>query len=144
MTTTAPETQHLIDITESVWTRFLGIGLAPVEDMPPPRAECAASIAIEGAWNGVVVVCCSQELARRAAAAMFHCKEPDMTESQWRDALNEVVNIIGGNVKSLLPGPSRLELPVFQADWVLPRDSHMVTFHGNGEPLQVLLVGEPA
>lgn len=137
--TSTPEAQHLIDITESVWTQFLGVEIEPDASRPAP-AECASTIAISGEWNGQVVVSCSTALARRAAAAMFHRPVEDMTEGHWRDALNEVVNIIGGNIKSLLPGPSRLELPVFRADWQPPAGAQSVSFRGNGDHLQVFLV----
>lgn len=139
--TSTPETVHLIDITENVWTQFLGVELEP-DVASPARAECASSIAINGAWNGVVVVSCSRSLARRAAAAMFHRDYEDMTEPQWRDALNEVANIIGGNVKALLPSPSRLDLPCFHADWHPPVGAQAVSFKGDGGLLHVLLIDQ--
>lgn len=133
-----PETGLVAEITRAVWQDFLGMPLCEAEPgagMP----ECTALIGIAGEWNGTVAVGCSRALARKAAAAMFHGEESTMTEAQWKDALNEVVNIIGGNVKSLLPGPSSLALPVFHDAWLAPDASGAgtVAFRSEGQALQV-------
>ena len=139
--TAMPQAQHLLDITESVWVQFLGLSLQPdAEQQYPLPAECASSIAICGAWDGRVVVGCTRELAQQAAARMFHRPEGSLSEAQWQDALKEIANIIGGNVKALLPEPSRLELPVFHSDWQPPEVVQLVTLVGAGGRLQVMLL----
>lgn len=138
---TMPEQEHISDITENVWTGFLDIPLARASG-EPEVCECAASISIEGAWNGVVVVCCSQRLAQRVAAAMFQCDSEEMREALWSDALGEIANIIGGNVKALLPSPSKLGLPHFHADWHPPKSGQAVAFSSEGEPLHIMLVDD--
>jgi chemotaxis protein CheX len=47
-----------------------------------------------------------------AAAAMFGLSAVELTDAEVTDAVGELTNIIGGNIKSLLPGPSRLSMPV--------------------------------
>lgn len=113
---TLPEQEHLCDITESVWMGFLDIPLDRTS-ASPGVCECASSIRIEGAWNGTVVVACSRKLAQQVALNMFHCSRDKLSEDYVIDAMNEVANIIGGNVKSLLPSPSSLRLPQFHLDW---------------------------
>ena len=39
------------------------------------------------------------------------CHAADVTEVDQQDVASELVNMIGGNLKSLLPGPSFLSLP---------------------------------
>jgi chemotaxis protein CheX len=138
--TANPHNQHLQDITESVWLQFLGLALEPAAEASPQRAECASTIGISGAWNGQVVVGCSRTLARQAAARMFHRPEASLKDAEWQDALKEIANIIGGNIKALLPSPSRLDLPVFHADWQPPASVQLVTFTGAGGCLQVMLL----
>jgi chemotaxis protein CheX len=135
-----PESQHLQDITESVWVQFLGLALELVPNAVPLPAECASAIGISGAWNGHVAVGCSRALARQAAARMFHHPEAGLSDAEWQDALKEIANIIGGNIKALLPSPSRLELPVFYNDWTPSGSAHVVTFAGAGGRLQVMLL----
>ncbi|HVD28484.1 MAG TPA: chemotaxis protein CheX [Mycobacteriales bacterium] len=50
-------------------------------------------------------------LARTAASAMFDRPAEALTDDEVADALGELTNMIGGNLKSLLPGPSRLSMP---------------------------------
>ena len=47
---------------------------------------------------------------RRAAAAMFAAPAESLFYTDLVDALGELTNMTGGNVKALLPGPSRLSL----------------------------------
>jgi chemotaxis protein CheX len=142
MIVTMPEEDHLSDITENVWTGFLDIPLARAV-AAPENSECAATVRIEGAWNGSLVVCCSRSLAQRVAATMFQCDTEELREALWSDALGEIANIIGGNVKAVLPAPSRLGLPRFHVDWLPPQLGQAVSFDSEGEPLHVLLVEDP-
>lgn len=135
-----PDLVH--SVTLDVWSQFLGIPLASAASAGAP-ADCAASIAIEGAWNGAVVIACSQALARRAAAAMFGCPLAEVDEAAWRDTLNEVANIMGGNLKSLLPGPSRLGLPQALGPWTPGADGAAAYVSDNG-PLYIAIAARPA
>ena len=62
-----------------------------------------------------------------------------------RDAVGELANMIGGNVKALLPGPSRLSLPALieNADYQgIAQESRMQSrqaFSCEGEPFLVTL-----
>lgn len=141
MSVNMPEDEHLSDITESVWTGFLDIPLARSRS-EPEACECAASVRIEGAWNGSLVVCCSRQLAQRVASTMFQCDEDELREALWSDALGEIANIIGGNVKAMLPAPSQLGLPRFHSDWRPSGQGQVVTFRSEGEPLHILLLDE--
>ncbi|MGH8492535.1 MAG: chemotaxis protein CheX [Moraxellaceae bacterium] len=141
MSVNMPEKEHLSDITESVWTGFLDIPLARSRG-EPEACECAASVSIKGAWNGSLVVCCSRQLAQRVASTMFQCDEEEMREALWSDALGEIANIIGGNIKAMLPAPSQLGLPRFHADWQPQLEGQIVAFRSDGEPLHVLLLVE--
>jgi chemotaxis protein CheX len=131
-----PEASFIRDVTEQVWSGFLGIPVCAAAVGPAP-AECAVRVAISGAWNGTVTLSCSRELARRAAAAMLGCAVPDVDEGSWRDAMSEIANILGGNLKAVLPGPSQLGLPeALDARAVTP-DPQAVSFASAAGPLHV-------
>ena len=53
----------------------------------------------------------SSDIARASAANMLQLAVDDVTPGDQQDAAAELVNMIGGNVKGLLPGPSFLSLP---------------------------------
>ena len=69
------------------------------------------SIHIAGDWTGSVVVSLSPEVAQQASAAMLGIPADEVTEMDRRDVASELTNMIGGNLKSLLPGASFLSLP---------------------------------
>lgn len=126
------------DVTEQVWTQFLGIPLT-ASDKVQGAAECAASISIEGAWNGAIIVACSRQLARHAAATMFSKPAEEIDDASWRDTLNEVANIMGGNLKALLPGPSHLGLPEAFDTWQPVGDPNTISYMSEDGPLYVTL-----
>ena len=134
---------QIVDIASTVWSSFLGLTLTQVEVAADAEHSATATVHVSGGWNGSVVLSCSATLARRAAAAMFQMAEDDLGDSEVGDAFGELVNMIGGNVKSLLPEPSQLSLPT-----VSHGAAHTVTVPGarlleqvgldcDGEHLQV-------
>jgi chemotaxis protein CheX len=99
------------DITRTIWAALFEL---PLEDgdRAPLGAESTVTscVQIDGAWHGAVVLQCPLTLARTLTAEMFQAgAEPDLADVY--DALGEIANMLGGNVKALLPGPSRLSLP---------------------------------
>lgn len=98
-------------ITESVWLATL--------DLPLDREPVAFSdgerltgcVVISGGWHGAVTVEVSEPLARRAAARMFDVPEEELDAEEVRDALGELTNMTGGNIKTLLGGVSQLSIP---------------------------------
>jgi CheY-specific phosphatase CheX len=69
-------------------------------------------VQISGAWDGAVTIQCSPDLARAAAAAMLEMEAAATSFDDVRDALGEIANMVGGNLKALLPGPTNLSLPL--------------------------------
>ncbi|MGE3166594.1 MAG: chemotaxis protein CheX [Planctomycetota bacterium] len=109
--------QEITRFTESIWSTMLGfmvqaqVGSSERELSEVSDHEVVASVAIAGAWNGSVAVVCSENLARRAAGALFEKPFGEVTLEELSDAMGELANMIGGNLKSLLPAPSHLETP---------------------------------
>jgi chemotaxis protein CheX len=106
----------------------------------------AAKVDVIGSWNGSVTVGCSHTLARRTAGKMFDMPAEAISLDELRDAVGEVANILGGNVKTLIAGKARLSLPsvteaddksVFEAS---ETDRMNVWFESEGERFVVQLV----
>jgi chemotaxis protein CheX len=68
-------------------------------------------VAVSGEWTGTVFLSCDPELASAAAEAMFAAEPGTLSADEVSDALGELTNMIGGNIKSLIPGLSRLSMP---------------------------------
>ncbi|GGM27447.1 chemotaxis protein CheX [Dactylosporangium sucinum] len=111
---TNPTTDDLSVIAEQVWSSYLDLdGESPLIPEPAEKhvADVTASVSVTGAWRGHVLVSCSDAAARNVAAALLGIAFDDVAEEDVADALGELANIIGGNVKSLLPEPCALSLP---------------------------------
>ncbi len=104
---------EILQLAGIIWESTLGLPIEP--DFPGtignrPRST-AACIHITGAWNGAIMLDCPIEVARRAASIMFSTEPQQTTISDLQDAIAELVNIVGGNIKALLPETCFLSLP---------------------------------
>ncbi|HEY5049299.1 MAG TPA: chemotaxis protein CheX [Acidothermaceae bacterium] len=139
-----PSADDLEVITREVWTSFLdgdpsGLIAAP-GDMPADRIT--GCVYLSGAYTGSIMLQCSPPAARDAAAALFSMAPAAVTQAEVVDALGEIANMVGGNVKSMLPGPSTLSLPsVVQGQLSVPgaRIVREVQLSWRDEPLFVSL-----
>ena len=77
-----------------------------------PDGEINACSGVSGAWNGEVHLFCPRPLARLIAAAFFQVEAHKAGDDQILDALSELIHIVGGNLKGLLPDPSPFLFPV--------------------------------
>jgi chemotaxis protein CheX len=105
--------EQIVGIAQDVWSSFTGRSIRPADDELAAGADdlTVGSVAVTGAWRGHVLLACPAQLARTAASAMFDVPAEELTDDEVADALGELTNMIGGNVKSLLPGPGRLSMP---------------------------------
>ena len=113
-TTTAPTftAEDVRAVTGDVWEACLlqyGDTLEWGTGEPLEGDVVQALIRITGDWNGVITLGMAIETARTAARVMLNADEVEPEEVA--DAVGELVNIIGGSIKSLLPTPSKLSLP---------------------------------
>ncbi len=107
-----PSSDEIISITHDVWSSFLSAETLDVGgELPPGDARVTACVTVSGAWNGAILLECGSDAARDAAAALFMAEPAEMSDPDIADALGELVNMVGGNVKGLLPGPSKLSVP---------------------------------
>lgn len=101
-------------ITQDVWVSFLGVEIhpIPVDESQAGRPSMVGAVRVTDAWFGAVVLEMTPGLSRQVAATMFASTPDVVTDAEVVDALGELTNMIGGNVKSLLPAPSQLSLPM--------------------------------
>jgi len=77
-----------------------------------------AHIEISGKWQGIVSVVMEWNLAQQLAEKMFSREKGEASKEEINDAISEMTNMIGGNLKSLLPQPSQLSLPIVDTNEV--------------------------
>jgi len=143
--------RDLREVVEVVWTVTLGFEvLDAVGSLPPPAASTwCGCVRVVGGWSGLVKLSMAEVLARQAAAVMFGAPPESLSNDDLIDALGELTNVTGGNVKALLPGPSQLSLPsvVAGADLahVAPGESVLceVAFQTGGSQIRAQVVEGP-
>jgi hypothetical protein len=106
----------LVQLMTSVWETILQLPILAREDHDGDEGRSGdllvtGRIQIAGAWEGTVAMTGPRSFAAKCAAIM-HEREPEvLTEAEVRDGWGELVNMIGGNLKALVPPVSRLGLP---------------------------------
>lgn len=140
--------KEICEYTETIWNSILSLTAIP-DTNGNGNAEndfaLAGCVHITGAWEGTVTIDFPMSLAKQVASIMFSLNNGDVDKSLIQDALGELTNITGGNIKSLLPEPCYLSLPA-----VAFTDSNMripgselvttVTFNCSGENFRVSLL----
>ena len=101
-------------IADEVWVALLGEDeyLVPIPAELPDETV-SAWVTVTGPWMGSVALTCAPATAEELTRVVLRAHPPEELDTEdVDDALGELANVLGGNVKSLLPGPSTLGLPV--------------------------------
>jgi CheY-specific phosphatase CheX len=141
--------QEIISLTQYIWGATLNLEAVPLPDASSATISgrtLDGVINITGAWAGALVLQVPEHVARRAASVMFEMAEAAATLEDMQDAVGELTNMTGGNVKALLEGHCHLSLPavVEGRDYSIrvPGSEAVtrVTFDVDGEPFVVSLL----
>ncbi len=107
-----PSTDDIFCITQNVLHTMVNmdaaLGQTTQTNSNPPLTGC---VQISGQWKGAVVVRASENFVRHAATQMLQIAPEEVLENDLQDVLAELTNMIGGNIKSQVPGPSFLSIP---------------------------------
>jgi len=146
--------EQLDQVIHTVWQTMLGQDIDSCEVSEPWKGEAdhgmMACIQITGNWEGAVTIECTAKLARDMAEEMFGMEPGEAADDEISDALGELVNVVGGNVKALLDGGAELSLPAVTSgvDYkvVVPGSTEtcQLGFKYSGEPVRVGLLARHA
>jgi chemotaxis protein CheX len=105
--------QELGEIAKVIWDSVLQLPLenAAAEVEARGREAITVGVDVTGAWHGTITATVTTALGTRIAAAMLQTAPESLEVADVSDSLLEVVNILGGNFKALLPEGCRLCLP---------------------------------
>jgi len=109
----ATDLQSMQQIISNVFDAMLEMPTSPMDngaDYADSRRILAA-IRITGAINELIVVEAPMETACSIGETMFAAESGTLEEDEISDAIGEIVNMIGGNVKGMHEGDSLLSLP---------------------------------
>lgn len=101
----------IAQVVSTIWQSVLQMECEPAADLPGASPHVmAACVQITGEWKGTVILGCTGAFAARAAQAMFATPAEDTNPIDMQDAVAELANMIGGNLKALLPVGSACQL----------------------------------
>jgi chemotaxis protein CheX len=105
-----------------VFRTMLGLEVAPV-DLPWRKApeSLTAAVHFAGQWKGGVYVEFTREQAFDITARLMSIPRPSQIDDDVLDAMGEMANMVGGNMKSVMPRGVALSAPsvVEGSDYVL-------------------------
>ena len=142
-----PSSNDIFSITYNVLDTMLNVEAEMDAALASPTStpDLTGCIEISGVWTGVVMVQVTDQLARWAASRMLSIGLDKLAVADVHDALAELTNMIGGNIKSQVPGPSDLSLPSVSAggdrEFFLARSKTLndISLCVQREPMRVLL-----
>jgi chemotaxis protein CheX len=135
-------------IADQAWVALVGEDEVLVPLPGEPFIDPVSSwVDIVGPWNGAVVITTDRETAEELARCLLREHAPEVLEDEdVEDALGEMANVVGGNVKAVLPGPSVLGLPEIGTPPAAGNAADTCRVEGlwRGRPLSVTVQGLPA
>lgn len=109
---TAVSQDTVVEIVESIFSTMLEIDVSLSDSAHSPSGErMTSTVYLEGDWNGAVSLECNRSQACQFAGRFLATDPPPAVDDDVKDALGELVNMIGGNIKSVLTKETRLSMP---------------------------------
>jgi chemotaxis protein CheX len=110
--TTEVSVEIVAQIVESIFITMMDLEVSATETLCVPVGNrLTSSVYLEGDWNGAVSIECNREQACRFAGRLLCMDPPATVDDDVRDALGELANMIGGNLKSSMAANTRLSMP---------------------------------
>jgi len=106
-------TEDVVAITQNIFSTMLEMETYPIStDVATERVyEIVGCIQILGEWSGTVLLKTTVALASVVGSRMLMLSVDELEDSDRQDTVAELTNMIGGNIKSVVPSPSNLSLP---------------------------------
>ena len=130
-------------IAQEAWSALVGEDefLVPLPGGLPDDAV-SAWVEVVGPWNGAVVLTCGRATAEELARCLLAEHAPPVLDAEdVEDGMGELANVVGGNVKAVLPGPSALGLPEVGSAPAAGPDTCRVDLLWRGQSLTISVQG---
>jgi chemotaxis protein CheX len=104
-------TTDIYQFAESVFLSMLGLDVQPSEAPLPAFEVVTAAVYFAGPWKGAVLLQCDPQEACEFTTRLMGIPKPSQFDDDVRDAMGEIANILGGNLKPILPHGVVLSMP---------------------------------
>ena len=113
------------DIVSYVFTTMLGLDTEPVEiEWRESKRSITSAIYFAGPWKGAVMIECTREEAFAFTGILCGVR-PTQLDETVRDAFGELANMVGGNLKAIMPRGVNLSMPM-----VVEGSDYLIWFSG--------------
>jgi chemotaxis protein CheX len=130
-------------IAQEAWSALVGEEefLVPLPGGDPEDAV-SSWVDVRGPWNGAVVITTARSTAEQLSRELLKEHAPPVLDDEdIEDGLGELANVVGGNVKAVLPGPSALGLPEVGSAPAAGPDTCRVDLLWRGQSLTISVQG---
>lgn len=104
--------EMLVRTVGSVFITMVGLDVCPSEIQSLPSGDLLTSyVQLAGDWNGAILLECTRRQARSFAGLILSTDSPAAVDDDVRDALGELANVIGGNMKCGMSTAAHLSMP---------------------------------
>src|SRR5436305_764512 len=113
-------------------------------DWNMPVMDGLQFVSVVGPWTGSVVLSTGAQTAAELTRALLGDYAPELLDHEdVADAFGEIANVVGGNVKAALPGPSALSLPEVGNPPAIrnPADVVRIDVLWRGQPVSISVQG---
>ena len=141
--TTLIDEETVQSIAQEAWSALVGEDefLVPLPGGLPDDAV-SSWVDVRGPWNGAVVITTGRSTAEQLSRELLKEHAPPVLEDEdIEDGLGELANVVGGNVKAVLPGPSALGLPEVGSAPAAGPDTCRVDLLWRGQSLTISVQG---
>ncbi len=130
---------QVVEMMQDLFDSMLGESILPTEERPGANSEwLQASIMISGDQRIRIAVGADKQMSDLIARKMFLTEE--LAEEEIQDALGEVVNVIGGNIKGVFNQECALSLPCIGQHEPIAKEKFTCSFASQGHALTVTIV----
>ncbi len=109
--TTMLASEDICAVVEMVMKEMTDVSVEINDSTPRSENLTGYQVGISGAFNGNICIETSSDAALELASRMLSIELSETTEEDMQEVMGELTNMVGGNIKSLLPGPSALSIP---------------------------------
>jgi hypothetical protein len=130
-------------IAQEAWSALVGDDefLVPLPGGLPDDAV-SSWVDVVGPWTGAVVITTARSTAEELSRCLLKEHAPPVLDTEdIEDGLGELANVVGGNVKAVLPGPSVLGLPEVGSAPAAGSDTCRVDLLWRGQSLTISVQG---
>lgn len=109
------ECEVVDNVTLSIFNEMLGLDVSPdseeIQSVPESESIFRSSVEVSGEWSAKMSFQCNEGLAKTIASKMFAMEVDQLEEDEVLDAVGEIINMIGGNIKGCVGVESTLSIP---------------------------------